>query len=141
MADAREAAPRLPEPYAYWQRRMADAKSVLDGLKQVNLSVSDAEMAYGCVSFAMCATSCTRCGYQALYQKDDLDLGHEFMHIHGIGVLLLRLLHREVGIDAPESRRSLDSALIQDLCRVCSDACGEVLKWLPMAVAPHADPA
>lgn len=125
----------LPQPYAYWLQGIADAKAALDGLLQHGLAGADAEMAYGCIHFVVCASSGACLGYPVRPPRGGGDLGGDLLHVRGIGLLAMRLLKREFEVARAQGPQELrEPLLIQGLCRACSGCCGEVLRELPREV-------
>lgn len=91
----RPALAELPEPYATWQRQVEDAKAVLDGLLLHGISTSNADMAYGCLSFMACTLSTVRIAYQVRHAKEEGAVEYDISHAHGIGTLAVQLLEQD----------------------------------------------
>jgi hypothetical protein len=122
-------AQHLPKPFPQWLHRIEDAKSVLDVLlAHAPLHPGD-RIVSGCLGFVTGAVSEVEGPYRRRHDKAQGVVEYELRYAHALSELALWLLE-------PEADRVLGPVRPQDrvqalrLCRMCSEICGFILKWL-----------
>jgi hypothetical protein len=128
---------KLPKPYAQWNRKIEDARTMLEALQRQDLAGSRDTMANGCLSFVVTTIWEVETGYSVRHGKDEGLLQYHLLYAHSIASLAEQLLQPRYGafVGLRPALSPRDEVVVHRLCRMGMDVCAQMLKWLPKEAA------
>jgi hypothetical protein len=132
----------LPPPFAQWIRRIEDAEFVLDALLACDPSGPGDQVMSGCLGFVSDTAANVEGAYRLRHGHTHGVVECELRYVYAMGALAQWLLEQDESTFPVPTRRQMH-AQVRRLCRMCSELCGTVLKWLVQEAAdgcPMDDP-
>ena len=135
-------AEHLPEPFAQWVRRIEDAEFLLDALLAYDPSGPEDQVGSGCLGFVSDTAANVGGAYRLRHGQAHGVVECDLRYIHAMGSLAQWLLEQDECTSPVPVQRQKQAQVLR-LCRMCSELCGTVQKWLMQEAAdgrPMEDP-